>query len=76
MSALKDEHGKFSSTRFAGFLFVLLFTAVVISEVWFDRTVRDIIYETLEWLISALVVGVTVRGASKTFKQGGGDARD
>jgi len=66
VKALRDEHGKLSSTRTGGSALVFLFVAVVVSNVWFGKPVADIVYNTLETLILALVAGITLRGATKS----------
>jgi len=66
MGALSDEHGKASSTRWAGLLLVGLFVAVVVANVWWDKPVAEVVYETLEVLILALVAGIATRGLTKT----------
>lgn len=73
MSALRDENGKVSSSRTAGFALVVLLVAVIISNVWFDKPVGDTVYSTLETLILALVLGISARAGMKTFKGGGGE---
>jgi len=70
VSALRDESGKVSSSRVAGFVLVALLVAVIVSNVWFDKSVADKVYDTLETLILGLVLGVSARAGMKLFKGG------
>jgi len=49
---------------------VALLVAVIISNVWLGKEVGDRVYDALETLILALVLGVSARAGMKTFKGG------
>ena len=63
-----DENGKQSSTRALTFMFSLLYAAVAIGDVWFDKEVGSEPYGTLQTILVILVTAVTARGVAKTMK--------